>query len=208
MEHYLALVGIAVVLFASTNIDDIFVLLGFFSDPKFAFRHIAWGQYLGIAGLYGVSVVASLISLVIPAVYIGLLGLLPIAIGIKKAADLRKDVDADDAGEIAEPGRSAYGNVLAVAAVTAANGGDNISIYTPMFATRSAVEIAVIGLVFIVMTLAWLVIAHWLTNHRSLGVPIRRYGYRVIPFVLVALGGLILYEAGTISFFLTAEYGR
>ena len=91
------------------------------------------------------------------------------------------------------------GNALAVAAVTIANGGDNISIYTPLFATRPALDIAVIGLVFAVMTAVWLGVAHWLTSHRTIGAPIRRYGQRVVPFVLIALGVLILHEAGTVE---------
>jgi len=65
MEYLFGILGIAVVLFASTNVDDIFVLLGFFADPKFRGRQIVIGQYLGITALYGASVLASLISLVI-----------------------------------------------------------------------------------------------------------------------------------------------
>jgi cadmium resistance protein CadD (predicted permease) len=49
------------------------------------------------------------------------------------------------------------------------------------------------------MTLVWLGVAHWLTHHRTIGAPIRRYGHRVVPFVLTALGVLILYEAGSIE---------
>ena len=81
--------------------------------------------------------------------------------------------------------------------MTLANGGDNISIYTPLFAAHSGYDIAVIGVVFALMTLVWLWAAHWLTHHRTLGAPIRRYGHRVVPFVLIAIGILILHEAGT-----------
>jgi cadmium resistance protein CadD (predicted permease) len=88
MEHLVGLTGLAVALFVSTNIDDVFVLLGFFVDPKFKMRQIVVGQYLGIIGLYGASVVASLISLVIAPAFIGLLGLAPIAIGLKKSVGL------------------------------------------------------------------------------------------------------------------------
>ncbi len=75
MENLLERIGLAITLFASTDIDDLFVLVGFFADPRFKVRQIFIGQYLGIAGLYGASVVASMISLVIPPGYIGLLGL-------------------------------------------------------------------------------------------------------------------------------------
>ena len=45
MEHFIGSVGIAIVLSASTNIDDVFALLGFFADPKFKARHVVVGQY-------------------------------------------------------------------------------------------------------------------------------------------------------------------
>lgn len=186
-------------MFVSTNVDDIFVLLGFFSDPKFRARQIVIGQYLGIAVLFAVSLLASLISLVIPAAYIGLLGLAPIFIGLKKLWELWKGTDTDDDPEDHEKASAGHGNIVAVALVTMANGGDNISIYTPIFATRSIYEIATIAVIFAVLTAMWIGSAHSLVNHRTIGAPIRRYGNRVVPFVLVALGILILHEAGTIE---------
>jgi cadmium resistance transport/sequestration family protein len=201
MENLFGILGIAVVLFASTNVDDIFVLLGFFADPKFRPRQVVIGQYLGIAALYAASVLASLISLVIPAAYIGLLGLAPIFLGLKKLWMLREGSGADDAPEDHEKVSAGHGNIVAVAAVTIANGGDNISIYTPLFATRTIDEIAVIAIVFVLMTALWLGAAHFLVNHPTIGRPIRRYGHRAVPLVLVALGILILYEAGTVRLF-------
>ena len=199
MESTAALLALAVGLFVTTNIDDIFVLVGFFSDPNFKPRQIALGQLAGVAALYAASVVFSLLSLVVSPAWIGFLGVLPIAIGLKKIAALRHvDESDDDSPDGASRSRD-RGNVLTVAAVTIANGGDNLSIYTPIFATRSAFDIAVIGLVFAAMTFAWVGMAFWLTRHRTLGPPIRRYGRRIVPFVLVALGVYILDEAGTFT---------
>ena len=200
MESFSALIVLAIVLFASTNIDDVFVLLGFFADPKFKARQVVIGQFIGIGALYLTSVAASLISLVVPPAYIGLLGLAPIFVGLKKAWDLRRNAEVSEE-ESENHGRAStsQGNVVAVAAVTIANGGDNISIYTPLFAVRAGYDIAVIGVIFAIMTLIWLGAAHWLTHHRTIGAPMRRYGHRVVPFVLVALGVLILYEAGSIE---------
>lgn len=204
MEHLVGLVGVAIVLFASTNVDDVFVLLGFFSDPKYRGSQVIIGQYVGIAVLFGVSVLASLVSLVVPAEYIGLLGLVPIFLGLKKLWDMRRGTTEDEADEQHKPAPGGFGSIVAVAAVTIANGGDNISIYTPLFATRSLGDIAVIGIVFACMTAAWLAIAHFLTNHPTIGAPIRRYGHRVVPYVLIVLGALILYEAETIRLILPA----
>jgi cadmium resistance protein CadD (predicted permease) len=206
MEHLVSLFGVAVAVFTSTNVDDVFVLLGFFSDHKFRGRQVVIGQYFGIATLYGVSVVASLVSLVIPTAYIGLLGLAPIMIGLRNAWSLRKGVDTSEKETGTQgPAFAGRANIAAVAAVTIANGGDNISIYTPLFATRSGYDIAAIGGVFAAMTLVWLVVARWLVNHRTIGAPIRHYGRRVVPFVLIALGFCILYDTGTFGLLRTTR---
>jgi cadmium resistance protein CadD (predicted permease) len=200
MEHLVGLIGAAAALFVSTDIDDLFALVGFFADPKFKVRHIAVGQYLGIAGLYGGSVVASMLSLVISPAYIGLLGLAPIVIGLKKAWALRKGFKASEEElNDHEKASAGHGNVLAVAVVTLANGADNISVYTPLFATRPGYEIALIGVVFAIMTLIWLAAAYWLTRHPTIGAPIRTYGHRVVPFVLILLGVLVLYDSGSFA---------
>ena len=197
MQSLVALLGLAIALFASTNVDDLFVLLGFFSDPKFRARDIIVGQYAGIATLFGLSVAASLISLVIPRAYIGLVGIVPIVVGAKRFIELFRETDGKE--ESLGPRRKVgvYGRTATVALVTIANGGDNIGIYTPSLAIRSGYEIAVIALLFVVMTALWCYFAHWMVNHPKLGAPIRRYGHRVAPIVLIGLGILIIYQAGS-----------
>ena len=201
MGSLLGVFGVAIVVFASTNVDDIFVLLGFFTDPKFRAKQVVIGQYLGIAALYGVSVLASFLVLVIPAAYIGLLGFAPIFFGLRRLWELWNGVETGDNPEDHEKASVGHGNIVAVALVTIANGGDNISIYTPLFATRSVYEILAIGGIFAILTAVWLGAAHSLVNHPTLGAPIRRHGHRVVPFILIALGILILYEAGTARLF-------
>jgi cadmium resistance protein CadD (predicted permease) len=196
MESLIALIGLAVVVFVSTNIDDVFVLVAFFADKNFHPRDVVIGQYAGISTLYAISAIAALVSLIIPSIYLGLLGLAPIAIGIRKLFDLRrsrKKVQAKGSG------MGARGKSLAVAAVTMANGGDNIAVYTALFANRSGYEVPAIGVVFAIMTGLWCLVAHWLVNHRALGAPIRRHAHWAVPFLLIGLGILILIRAGTLE---------
>ena len=83
-----------------------------------------------------------------------------------------------------------------------ANGGDNIGIYAPSFAIRSRDEIAVIALVFVAMTAFWCFAAHSMVNHPKLGTPIHRCGHRFAPIVLIGLGILIIYQAGSLGLLL------
>ncbi len=143
--------------------------------------------------------VGSLISLVLASAYVGLLGLLPILIGLKKLYDLRAGSGESEDADTHQDRGGALGRMASVAAVTIAHGGDNIGIYTPLFATQRLAEIGLIVAVFAVMTAVWLAVAHWLVHHRRFGAPIRRYGYLVVPFVLIALGLFILYQAGSFA---------
>jgi cadmium resistance protein CadD (predicted permease) len=190
----LALLALAVTLFASTNIDDLVVLIGFFADRRFRTRDIVAGQYAGLAILFLVSAAGSLLSLVIPKAYLGLLGIFPIVIGVKKLLDLRRDGP--------EAQNSSHGSIAGVALVTIANGGDNLGVYIPTFAVHSGNEIAVIAVVFVAMTALWCTLARWMVNHRRFGAPIRRYGHIIAPLVLIGLGITIIYSAGTVEWLL------
>jgi len=147
-----------------------------------------------------VSVVAALIALVITPAHVGFLGLVPIAIGSKTLFDLWRGYEESKDAEERGTASGTASQVFAVATVTFANGGDNIGVYTPVFAVRSGVDTVIIVSVFALMTALWCAIAHWLANHRTIGAPLRRYGHRVLPFILIGLGFMILLEAGTLRF--------
>jgi cadmium resistance protein CadD (predicted permease) len=185
-------IGLAIVIFASTNIDDVFVLLGFFADPQFSVRDVVAGQYIGLAALFMASLVAALISLAIPPAYIGILGWAPIAIGTKRLFDLWRGHEKNEEELKRHPSIGTYGRTFAVATVTIANGGDNIGVYTPVFATCAGYQLPIIAIVFAAMTALWCLFAHWLVKHPSLGAPLRQHGHRIVPFILIALGARIL----------------
>src|SRR5260370_23667475 len=88
MESLVTLIGMAIVAFASTNVDDAFVLVAFITNRDFGVGDVVLGQYGGMAALFSLSVVAALTSVTIPPQSLGLLGFVPIAIGIKKAYTL------------------------------------------------------------------------------------------------------------------------
>jgi cadmium resistance protein CadD (predicted permease) len=197
MESLLALLGLAIILFASTNVDDLLILVGFFADPTFRARDIVAGQCAGVAALFVVSLALSLLSMVIPKAYLGLLGIFPILIGVRKLFALRHP--RDEAEETPPSATRRYGQIAAVALVTIANGGDNLGIYVPAFAVQSGYAMIVIATVFVAMTALWCYLAHWLVSHPTMGAPIRNYARLAVPVVLIGLGFLIMYQAGSFA---------
>jgi cadmium resistance protein CadD (predicted permease) len=88
--------GVGIAAFVSTNIDDLLILMAFFATPRFLPFQIVLGQYIGMGSLIAVSLLGLLIALVVPVNLIGLIGLFPIAIGIKELLELHKKSNDDD----------------------------------------------------------------------------------------------------------------
>ncbi len=187
----------SILAFISTNIDDVFLLMLFFGNKRFKEREIVVGQFLGIAALIAVSFAVSFIGLVIDKAYIGLLGFLPIYFGIRGIIQLRTK-QIHEEGKVIEP-KSNRNNIFTVAGTTIANGGDNIGIYVPLFATLVWSQKLTMIFIFFVMTGAWCLLAKYFAKHPLLAHAIDKYGHVFTPFVLMLLGVYILYESGAVG---------
>jgi cadmium resistance protein CadD (predicted permease) len=185
--NFFSLVLLSTGAFVSTNIDDLFLLVGFFSDRSFSRSHVFAGQILGMAAIVAISLAAASAALAISPQLVGLLGAAPIVIGIGKL--LRRGKTEDEEQPTAA-------GILQVATVTVVNGGDNIAAYTPIFATEGSQDMIATLAIFAALTLTWCFAALGLVRHTAFGKPLRRYGHVLLPFILIGLGGLILYRSG------------
>jgi cadmium resistance transport/sequestration family protein len=184
----------AVLAFAATNIDDIFVLMLFFAevDKRLKRWHVVAGQYIGFAALVGLSLVGYFARFVVPEEWIGLLGILPIIIGLKKLWELKRGKRVE--AHVEKPAAHA---VFTVAAVTFANGGDNLGIYTPLFASSNLLQLVITLAVFFTLIAVWCAFGYFLGRHPAVYGVLDRYGHLIVPFVLIALGFYIMIESGT-----------
>jgi cadmium resistance protein CadD (predicted permease) len=204
---FFGILGIGATAFVATNIDDLLILIAFFANShRFPLPQIVLGQYSGMGALLAISIVGSLIALIVPDNLIGLIGIFPIAIGIRELLELLKNGDNNEEEEESAAkqlpqsrrgGRrlTAYLPFLTVAAVTF-SGGEEIGIYTSVFATYHEVsEIIIIVLVVMVLTGVWCTVAYHLVNRPQIASSIKRIGTVALPFVLIGLGIYILAEA-------------
>ena len=196
IESLVSIATIGTLVYAATNIDDLFVLAVFFADPHIRVGAIITGRFLGLSALVLASLAAALLALAIPAQWIALLGFVPLFLGIRLLPALVRHQDEHD--ETSRPhGAASQGfaaQALAVAGVTLANGGDNLSIYIPLFATAPEAIIGYIA-VFAAMTALWCGLGYLAVNNPIIGTHIRRYGHKLLPIVLIGLGIHILVGA-------------
>lgn len=150
----LAVVGKAVGLFAVTNVDDIVVLTLFFGQApgRAGALRVTVGQCIGFVGMLAAAVVGAAGAGLLPESVVAYLGLVPLALGLRAGWQVWSH--RGDREEEETPPSGAGVGVLSVATVTFANGGDNIDVYLPVFATTSSANVVIYCAVFLVMVRA------------------------------------------------------
>ena|ERR1700722_17272111 len=191
----------ALAAFASTNVDDLFLLASLFVDVEFGTLSVVIGQFLGMSCLVLLSILAALFTMSISAGSISLLGFAPLLLGINRLWKLlqgRSGIDSTDENRPDFVGTDrlrfkwARSKTALVTLLTMANGGDNLSVYIPLFSIHRTF-IPLYALIFGGMTALWCLLAFYLTSHRLFGKRIKRYGRFIIPFILIGIGLHVLF---------------
>lgn len=191
------IVSSAIATFVATSIDYLFILVVLYSQKQNQHKKkdILIGQYLGTYILVGASLLAAYGLSFIPAPWaIGLLGIVPIFLGLKVAFHPE---DEEESEELIESSSKYSSLILSVAAITVASGGDNIGVYIPYFASFDWAEIGIILLIYaaLVLLLNWT--SHKISRLKYVRETVEKYERVIVPVVLVSLGIFILSENGT-----------
>ena len=200
--------------FVVTNIDDIVVLSLFFArvgnSSKAKFSIVA-GQYLGFSVLLALSVGFARAAELLPQSLLPYLGLLPLAMGLRAAwvtwrqyRDRRKNHPApqaldDDTHRVGAPANgpaSAWRGLWQTAMVTLANGGDNLGVYVPIFATARASEVAIYIAVFLAGVGLWCLAGYLVVSRPTLAGLFERWGHVMFSLALIIIGSEILISGG------------
>lgn len=194
----------AIGVYISTSIDYLIVLIILFAQlPQDKQKwHIYVGQYLGTGILVGASLVAAYIVNFVPEAWmVGLLGLIPIYLGIRFAI---VGEDEEEEEEIIEKLEQSKVNQLfwTVTLLTIASGGDNLGIYIPYFASLDWLQTLVALIVFAIGIIIFCGLSRILSSIPLISETIEKYERIIIPLVFIPLGLYIMYESGTIETFL------
>ncbi|VJP06998.1 CadD family cadmium resistance transporter [Streptococcus pneumoniae] len=195
----------AIGVYISTSIDYLIILIILFAQLSQNKQkwHIYAGQYLGTGLLVGASLVAVYVVNFVPEEWmVGLLGLIPIYLGIRFAI-VGEDAEEEEE-EIIERLEQSKANQLfwTVTLLTIASGGDNLGIYIPYFASLDWSQTLVALLVFVIGIIIFCEISRVLSSIPLIFETIEKYERIIVPLVFILLGLYIMYENGTIETFL------
>ena len=201
MSTLLTAIPAGVAAFVATNIDDIVILTLLFAQVNTSLRsrHIVAGQYLGFTVLVAISLLGFFGNFMLPSVWMDVSGFIPIAIGLNRLVNLEENNSDEQPAmrsSVSFPIRSLLSpQTYSVAAITFANGGDNIGIYMPLFANTQLTSLLVILSVFFVLVGVWCYAAYLLTHQKAIALIIDRYGNSLVPFLLIGLGVYIALDS-------------
>lgn len=195
----------AIGVYISTSIDYLIILIILFAQLSQNKQkwHIYAGQYLGTGLLVGASLVAAYVVNFVPEEWmVGLLGLIPIYLGIRFAI-VGEDAEEEEE-EIIERLEQSKANQLfwTVTLLTIASGGDNLGIYIPYFASLDWSQTLVALLAFVIGIIIFCEISRVLSSIPLIFETIEKYERIIVPLVFILLGLYIMYENGTIETFL------
>ncbi len=194
--------------FIVTNIDDIFVLMIFFAQIEKA-RHtqVVLGQYVGFGLLVVLSLLGAFGFTFLPPEWTGFLGLIPIFLGIRMFLKKEEEDEAEEAleklGDLKSKSSNSrlFGPLTAkVAAITFANGGDNLGIYIPYFTTQGSASLLFIAIIFLLMVAVWCFLAYRLASFPAILRILQKYGSIVVPLVFIALGLSIMLHGDSFEY--------
>ena len=185
----------SIILYSGTAVDLLIILMLFFAKRKSRkdIINIYLGQFLGSVSLIFLSLLFAFVLNYIPSKEIlGLLGLIPIFLGLKVL--LLGDSDGE---AIAKDGlrKDDKNLIFLVAMITFAScGADNIGVFVPYFITLNLANLIVTLLTFLVMIYLLVFSAQKLAQVPSVGETLETYSRWFIAVVYLGLGMYILIE--------------
>ena len=185
----------SIILYSGTAVDLLIILMLFFAKRKSRkdIINIYLGQFLGSVSLILLSLLFAFVLNYIPSKEIlGLLGLIPIFLGLKVL--LLGDSDGE---AIAKDGlqKDNKNLIFLVAMITFAScGADNIGVFVPYFTTLNLANLIVTLLTFLVMIYLLVFSAQKLAQVPSVGEILEKYSRWFIASVYLGLGIYILIE--------------
>lgn len=192
--------------YLGTTSDYFVILVLLFATfrQKSQVRPIIFGAYLGNALLVGTALLIGGALKQIPAEWLlGLMGLLPIAIGLKNYFSNKEEKEgkAFVAGVQETPSQRIVWMVVLM--TIAGCGADNLALYIPYFSLANWAALPIIFLMFTAILTICIFLAYRLAKVQKVQDLFERYGDLMQLLVYVALGIYILFDAGTVTHLLS-----
>ncbi|PTJ90708.1 CadD family cadmium resistance transporter [Staphylococcus simulans] len=191
----------AVILYTATALDLLVILLIYFAraQTKREYRDIYIGQFLGSGALIVISLFFAFVLHYVPEKWmLGLLGIIPLYLGIKVALFDDCEGEARAKRELDKKGLSKLVGIVALVTL-ASCGADNIGLFVPYFVSLTLSQVIVTLIVFVIMIFLLVFSAQKLAKVPGIGETVEKYNRWIMAIIYIGLGLYILIENKTIQ---------
>lgn len=191
MNPLLQIVAVAAVAFVSTSADNLAAMIAMLATRELRPHRVAAG-YLSASWLIDAAAWgASKLVEALPPPYLGLLGIVPLGLGVQRALALRRPAP-QRAGPF-----PITGGAFTAGIVTLAQGADNSLVYASLFSdTANRLDPYLFTTLAVCATL-WCALAWYVAKHSPIAGIVRGAMRIVLPFLLTAIGVYILANTAT-----------
>ena len=175
--------------FVATNLDNLVLLIGLFGRYNDRRYEVAFGYLSSMLIIAALTYYVGRLAGTIPISYLGLLGVIPILIGLTGILRLFRNK-----GVVRDPIAPGAGSTAVAAALLTqlGNGTDTIVTFSVLFSDSNDLGDHLVLAGFAGMALLFALIAHRALRHPWLSRPIQLYGHYITPLILITVGAYVL----------------
>jgi len=196
MNETLIIIGVTIGAFIGTNLDNLFLLAAMYSRYARHAMMVTCGYLTGMVLVAGITILVGELGDMIPLAYLGLLGLIPMLMGVLALWKLFRENQPDENTGIASAA-SRLSVFFALLTIQLSNSMDSILTFSVLFADSATEADYLVAPTFFAMTIVFSGLAYYSVKHPRLSGVLSRYGRYITPFILILVGYYILSDTAS-----------
>jgi len=191
----------SVLVFVATSVDELVVLTTIFAyaERRKAVGQVYAGQLMSQVVLLTISVLAASGIEAVSQRGIGLLGIVPIVLGIRVLLD--RGGEEDEAQDTANRLRSSASFTLVVALIAIGGGGEELAVFIPFLGSLAMPELVVALVTLVLLVPVWCRVSQRIASIKRIQGWIARYQRIFVPVVFISLGVFVIIDSGILDLF-------
>ena len=185
------LVAVSAAAFVSTNIDNLLMLSALLAMSAVRPLPIVTGFLLTTVIVIGAALLIARLGDLVDTRYVGLLGLIPIALGLRGLLTLMRKKARPATTQDVRPG------MWRTAAVILPLSGDSVAVYVPLIADTSPGLDVVVAITLLVAAAVLAGVAQLMVSRPGLSSRVGWLGARLMPWLMIGVGIYVLADTPT-----------
>jgi cadmium resistance protein CadD (predicted permease) len=191
MSEILIIIGVTAGAFIGTNLDNLLLLVAMYSRYEQRAGIVTAGYFTGMILIGVITLIIGEVGDIIPLAYLGLLGVVPMMMGVLSLWKLFRSTQPGEVASVAAAD-TRLAVFFALISTQLSNSADSIIMFSALYADSSDPSDYMVAPTFLAMAGVFAGVAYYSVKHPKLSRFLSRYGQYVTPFILILVGYYIL----------------